>query len=325
MYARKTATTIERPKTDTRYSVWNRDICKTTAIVKRLLTDDCTACNQNGFQSSRNTSAIVRIRRCTKYVSKICVGGAVFGFSYKRNRDALKTTAIIERTIANACNAIGYCDACETTATIKCSLTNACNAIWNRNALKTAAIIKCMGVNDCTTCNHNGFQRGGNIITLGRIRRCTKDVSKIWVGGAVFGFSYKRNRNARQTTAITERTNADTCYAIGDRDARQAAAIGEGRMADACNAVGNRDAFKTTAVVERINADTCYAIGDRDTRKSSATIERPHADACYAAGDYYAFQRGATIECIITYTRNAIWNNQLRDQFAIKIQITGIG
>ena len=60
--------------------------------------------------------------------------------------NGVEATAIGERIRANACYAIRNGDACKATATRERIIANA-----------------------CTTCNYNGFERGGNIILIIRV------------------------------------------------------------------------------------------------------------------------------------------------------------
>ena len=59
--------------------------------------------------------------------------------------------------------------------------------------------------------------------------------------------------------AFIERTNANTCYAVGYRYARKACTTGERIRADACYAVGYRYAHKACASIERTSGDALTA------------------------------------------------------------------
>ena len=56
------------------------------------------------------------------------------------------------------------------------------------------------------------------------------------------------------------------CINKRDRDARQASATTERRRADARHTVRNRDARQSTATTERIIADARHTVRDRDAR-----------------------------------------------------------
>ena len=298
--ARKAYTTTKCIITNAHYTVGDRNALNTAAIVERKIADTRTICNHNGFQRGRNKAAIRKIRRCSKYVSKMRIFRTVFGCSHKWNRDTRQATATIERRFANAGNTIGYCDTRQATAIIERRITNdrhaienfdalkatatreriranTCYAVEDRNALNTVASTERIIVDACTTCNHNAFQRGRNGITIVRVTGCTKYVSKMRIGSAVFGGSHKWYRNDCQTSAIVERTSAYTRYAIGNCNVRQICAIRKRKI-----------------------ADTCYAIGNRATRQTFTTVERKSIDA-----------------------GNTIRNSKLGDQCSVQIQITG--
>jgi len=260
--ARKAYTTTKCIITNAHYTVGDRNALNTAAIVERKIADTRTICNHNGFQRGRNKAAIRKIRRFPKYVSKMRIFRTVFGCSHKWNRDTRQATATIERRFANAGNTIGYCDTRQATAIIERIITNdrhaignfdalkatatreriranTCYAVEDRNALNTVANTERIIVDACTTCNHNAFQRGRNGITIVRVIGCTKNVSKMRIGSAVFGGSHKWYRNDCQTSAIVERTSAYTRYAIGNCNVRQICAIRKRTIADTCYAIGN--------------------------------------------------------------------------------------
>jgi len=263
--ALKATATRERIRADVGNAIGYCDTLNATTIIERPTVDVRTTRNYHGFQRGRNIVAIGRIRRCTKNVSQMCIGSAVFCCSYKRNSDALKATATRERIRADAHQLAVFDnrDTRQATATRERSIVDACNAVGNRDVRQTCAIRECIRADACYT---------------------------IW------------NRDVRQTSATRECIRADACYTIWNRDVRQTCAIRECLRADACYTIWNRDALKATATIERTNVDACYAAGDRDALKATATRERISADAS-----------------------KTIRNNQFGNQFAIKIQITGIG
>ena len=111
--------------------------------------------------------------------------------------------------------------------------------------------------------------------------------------------------DSHQTTAIIEHTFADACYASGYLDTRQIGAIFKRRITDACKLA---------------------VFAEHDTRQTTAIFKRIITDASQLAvfGKPYTSQIFVPRKCLGTYAGNAVRNNEISDQFTVKIQILGI-
>ena len=200
---------MERKLTDACYAIRNADVREATAITERRIADAGYAIANC---DARQATATIEHISTDAYYS---IG----------NGDAREATAIIEHISADACYTIRKCDARQATAIGERRMADARYAVKNLDTLNATTISERIIADACATCDYHSFQRGGNIVIIGRIRVCTQNVSKMRIFRTIFGCSHKWNRDARKATATFECTRADASHAIGNHNVRQACAI----------------------------------------------------------------------------------------------------
>ena len=172
--------------------------------------------------------------------------------------------------------------ALQVVTSIECIAADACHTVRNHNACQTVAVIECPISDACTSGDYHLFQCFGDITTIERITRRTKDIAKMRLSAAIRFLADKRDSDASQTITSVECIIADACHAVGNHYACQTAAAVECTAADACHAVPNRDTCQTAAIRECILADACYTVRDYDACQAVyITVERTIADARY--------------------------------------------
>ena len=118
-YTRKSATAIESLISDAGYAVGYGYARKSATVIERRKADAFSSSDHNSFQFCGYILVIVRIRRCTKYISKMSYTFSVYFFSYK-----------------------GYGYACKSATAIECRLTDARYTVVYGYVRKSATVIE---------------------------------------------------------------------------------------------------------------------------------------------------------------------------------------
>ena len=252
-YARKVGALIERRIANASYTIGDDDACKTRAIL------ECSVSNHLGI-GVNCVSALVFVGDCNQNCVGICFIANVFDQSIFGIESRI---TIIERTNANARDAIGNGDTRQRGAPKERRITNARDAIGNGDTRQRGAPAERRIANARDTIGD------GDTRQRGAPRECT-------ITNALDAIA---DGDTLQRVALIERHIANARDAIADGDTRQSGAIRERPIANARDAIADGDTPQRATLIERPIANARDAIADGDTPQRGALIERPIANA----------------------------------------------